>query len=343
MALIWTVWLVRSRPSQILPPQRRRAVPWHGIQLLALVFLVLFIIPSVVDAVLRYTPFLTLLYGNDFLAALNRKDTAAASRYAIWSAVLAFPLQLASVAALLKVSGGRAYQVGLTGRRWFRDVLLGVMAFFALMPFVNMFHIAVAWAWREYVAPPVPHPLEQISQTQPHMIDWVLILTSAVVAAAIVEELLFRGVLQPWFTSRPYGGDVAVVASLAYVALVVTGRTWTDPRPLSAPGRSLLIESAPLLFALAMVPVYLLLRLARSPTANGIFGTALLFGIVHASAWPTPIPLFLFGLGLGLLYYRTQSLVPPMVTHALFNLVSAAMLAYQATHPSSHGPGVPGK
>lgn len=54
-----------------------------------------------------------------------------------------------------------------------------------------------------------------------------------------------------------------------------------------------------------------------------VFGTALLFGMLHVGVWPTPIPLFVLGLGLGWLAWRTQSLVGPIVLHALFNAVGS--------------------
>jgi membrane protease YdiL (CAAX protease family) len=285
-----------------------------------------------VDGLLKHTPFLTWVYGNDFSEALARKEVYARARYDVWLAVLTFPLRLAAVAGLAAFSNARLYQLGLSGRRIGWDVGLGVISLCALTPFVNTVHGAVAWLWREYVVAPVPHPLEQISQTQPQLIDWLLIFFSAVVTAAVVEELLFRAILQPWFASRSHGGDIALGASVCAAALSVVGpvrAVLTSQGPDL--GRSVLIASAPLLFVLALVPAYLLLRQwARSHLANAIFGTSLLWAVFHSNAWPTPISLFLFGVGLGLLYYRTQSLIPPVVTHALFNAVSFAMLAIQS-------------
>jgi membrane protease YdiL (CAAX protease family) len=63
-----------------------------------------------------------------------------------------------------------------------------------------------------------------------------------------------------------------------------------------------------------------------------IVGSSLLFAVVH-NTWPTPIPLFFLAVVLGWLAYRTQSLVPSIVVHGLFNLVSfvaMAILSWQA-------------
>ena len=55
-----------------------------------------------------------------------------------------------------------------------------------------------------------------------------------------------------------------------------------------------------------------------------IVGSAMAFALAHP--WPTPIPLFLLALVLGWLTYRTQNLVPAMVLHGLFNLLSFLVL-----------------
>src|SRR5262249_3876298 len=44
-----------------------------------------------------------------------------------------------------------------------------------------------------------------------------------------------------------------------------------------------------------------------------IYGSAMLFAVVHG--WPQSVPLFVLGLGLGWLAYRTQSLIGCMVCH----------------------------
>jgi len=62
------------------------------------------------------------------------------------------------------------------------------------------------------------------------------------------------------------------------------------------------------------------------PDSPAIFGTALLFGSVHAGVWPTPVPLFVLGLALGVLAARTGSLVGSMVLHGLFNSVTCVLL-----------------
>ena len=55
-----------------------------------------------------------------------------------------------------------------------------------------------------------------------------------------------------------------------------------------------------------------------------IVASSMFFALVH-SPWPTPIALFFLGLVLGWLAFRTQSLLPSIVVHGLFNLVSCGI------------------
>ncbi len=56
------------------------------------------------------------------------------------------------------------------------------------------------------------------------------------------------------------------------------------------------------------------------------FGTALLFGLIHANA-AAFVPLSLLGLFLAWLYQRTGNLLAPMTAHALFNLIPFVLVS----------------
>ena len=81
---------------------------------------------------------------------------------------------------------------------------------------------------------------------------------------------------------------------------------------------------------MAMVYGWAVYRRAKHPTLLAVFGSAMVFSIVHASFWPTPIPLLLLGLGLGFLAYRTQSLLPSLIVHGLFDTVACLVLLLSA-------------
>src|SRR5262249_52747533 len=59
---------------------------------------------------------------------------------------------------------------------------------------------------------------------------------------------------------------------------------------------------------------------------QAILTSALFFAIAHANVWPSPLALFVFAIGLGWVACRTQSIVPCIVTHGLFNAVACVEL-----------------
>jgi membrane protease YdiL (CAAX protease family) len=321
LAVIWTRWLLRTgRSSWLLPPQRRRAVPWKGDELLLLLFLAVLIVPALVEAVLQ---------GSHLFPINKDLETNAPQlievRRLVWTAVLAWPLQLAILLGGLRgISGTRFYQLGLFGKRLGKNLILGGLSLCALYPLIWMVNEGLTRIWQHWVGPAVPHPLARLGQAQPSALEWCLIAFSALVSAPILEELVLRGILQPWFASRRERAPLAMFVTLSWAFFCSRG-------PLSRVGQDqlveLLIALAPVWFVLAMFPGFEILRRfwPFSPAAS-IYSTALLFGVAHAAVWPTPVAMFLFGLGLGLLAYRTQSLVPAIVAHSLFNGVAVVIL-----------------
>ena len=325
----WVYWLVRPAPSRILPPPRCRLVPWQGVQVLAVAFAVMLFWPTLADGALRASPFLSWVYGPEFNNALELKDSVAGARLSIWGAVVSFPLSLATILATVKLADGHLYQVGLTGRHSARSApgVRELPGRDAANPGRQWHHRVAVGAW---VAIPSPHPLEKIGEARPPAFDWALIFVSAVVTAPIIEELLFRGLLQSWLASRPAEAPSRSSSALVLSVLAIWERL---SRPI-ADTRELLIVLAPMLFVVVMAPAYVGLRqIRRSAALEGIFGSALLFGVAHSAAWPTPISLVLLGLALGLLYRRTQSVLPGMVMHALFNAVSFGELLFTVLKP----------
>ncbi|MBV6881523.1 type II CAAX endopeptidase family protein [Epilithonimonas ginsengisoli] len=61
--------------------------------------------------------------------------------------------------------------------------------------------------------------------------------------------------------------------------------------------------------------------------ATAIIVSALIFGAVHFNPWQFA-GAFLLGLVLGLVYYKTKSLLMPILLHAFNNLLSALMMMY---------------
>jgi membrane protease YdiL (CAAX protease family) len=82
---------------------------------------------------------------------------------------------------------------------------------------------------------------------------------------------------------------------------------------------------------ISRLPIYPGSSSARGHAVLSVYGSAMLWAVSHSTNWPAPIALFLFGLGLGYMAYRTQSLLPSMITHSLFNTLATLVLVFSRT------------
>jgi membrane protease YdiL (CAAX protease family) len=245
----------------------------------------------------------------------------------LWVLAAGFPFQLVTIPLLLYALGGtRPWQLGLTNRRLGRNALAGLVGALLLTPPVLGIHEAVLWLYRLGLpGRAVEHPLTLLVEQQSLFgAERVLLVFGAMVAAPVLEELVFRGMLQPWFATRPWGPNAAVAAAGVLAAIACAG----PARAALSHGIGAVLEaSQPVLFVLALLPAYAVVC-GRSRTRVGpaIFGTSLAFAALHSSVWPSPVALLVLGAGLGTLAYRTGSLVGPVVMHGLFNGVSCLIL-----------------
>jgi membrane protease YdiL (CAAX protease family) len=247
-------------------------------------------------------------------------------RQGLWLNAFTFPFQALTIPVLLfSVSGTRPSQLGLTRRRLGQNLLVGFVGALVLVPCVfGVYYLVIALYHSWGAAPTEEHPLTQVAQFGLAPVEWGLLVLSAVVAAPVVEEQVFRGLLQPWFAKRREGGALAMV--LAFLMALAMRRSEIEvslPRgPWAVAG-----ECLPALFVLALVPVFLLVWWrSRTPVGPAIFGTAVLFAAFHSGVWPSPVPLLLLALGLGIIAYRAQSLAAPMLIHALFNCFNCGLI-----------------
>lgn len=303
-------WLLFVRPPRrLFGPQRLRAVPWRGVDIIAIILLSYIFIPYVVQSICQF------------------KDP-----YQPYILVVALPFQVAAILLVTAGTGTRLYHLGLTTHRLAANLFLGYLAWLILTPVVyGVDFLATAINARLLPTPAEKHPLIEILQTNPGFFGCLIVFLAAVVAAPLFEELLFRGVLQPWLARRSWGADAALVGTFA-LAVVIELLTKSDKIfPLAGnPERWLALKQglAPAVFILIMIPGYvyadrLLWNWLPNPGAGRtIYAVALLFAVGHANVWPSPIPLFVLALGLGYLAYRTQSLVSCLTMHALFNGMS---------------------
>lgn len=297
-----------------------RPAPWSGMEILLGVYLAWFFWPAAAYAVVTGLGVEHWYY--------REGDTELPKRLGLWASTLAWPLQMLTFPLLFAaLSGTRPEQLGLTLRRFGRNVLAGVVGTAALAPPV----FGIYWLVRYLYTlagqqGSEKHFLEVIAQQGLYPAEWGMLIFTAVIAAPFLEELAFRGVLQPWLVGRRWGSHLTMLAALA-VALDYRRGDLLDAWPKGI--HALAVAGTPALFVLALVPIYLLICWrGRTPLGPAIFAASLLFACVHATVWPTPVPLFALALGLGVLAYRTRSLVGPIVLHGLFNAISCVQLLF---------------
>ena len=311
-------------------------VPWTGPEVLLALCLIYVAWPVTFSLLLQGSGLYRWFYGPDPVGRQTAGVAAAAGpgaaktaeptfrrldsyRKGLWLNAAAFPFEALTIPVLLySLSGTRPYQLGLTRRRLGRNLLVGFVGALVLVPCVFGVYYLVLVLYRTWgAAPTEEHPLTQVAQFGLAPVEWGLLVVSAVVAAPVVEELVFRGLLQPWFAKRREGGAAAMV--LAFLTALAMRRGEIEAALPRGP-RAVAGECLPALFVLALVPVFLFVWWrSRTPVGPAIFGTAVLFAAFHSGVWPTPVPLLLLALGLGYLAYRAQSLAGPMLIHALFN------------------------
>lgn len=133
-----------------------------------------------------------------------------------------------------------------------------------------------------------------------------------IVVAPVVEEHLYRVILQGWLQkvadpSRELakvllGDGLAPQGQGPLQTPLEAARGMVDDRPEGVD------EDAP-----------------RWP----ILVSSLVFAFMHYSHGPDPIPLFFLALALGVIYQRTHRILPCIVVHSLLNACSFAMLVVQ--------------
>jgi membrane protease YdiL (CAAX protease family) len=323
-------------PPTLSTPPESPLVPDEFVQMFRLVGLTLALYflytacLSLAFSVLRDSGFYAWYYGPKFVSAAlasAEPDQAAFTRLQWWAIALALPCWLTPTALLFYyLPAGLRSDIGLSLRKPATQVLWGVGAWLIITPPVLGVNLLVSLLYESFSkAAPVEHPFTSAAESGAmRPLEWVVLALGVAVAAPLWEELLFRGLLPALFGKLRNGGHAAMTLAIL-AALLLSRKQLLET--LDVGGPPLFLAAMPVLFVLALVPVYAIVYW-RSRTATGpvVFGTALLFAAVHSFAWPTPVALFILGLGLGWLAVWRRSLVAPIVVHGLFNTVSYLLL-----------------
>jgi len=363
VAIALVFFLVPAVRLRFLPISRLRPGTWTGREVF-FAFCAIVGFPSIVVEILSLIGFFTPLIGP---APDPEGPIAARSLFAMRCANLSSPLGLCVTlgflfAILFVRSRCRPHHLGLSWSRGPANIALGLLAFLVTTPIVLAVYLGTDLSVKAFV-PTRLHPLAQLGALELFGWEWIFIAFQATVAAPLLEEIVFRGVLQGWLRRGSLTGHLVIITATLFIG---AANIWYEVPELELK----VVDPSPLVFAVFLIGgyIYWLMRLAnrfqlqdteiqawfpnsgeKAPVdarqsyyetlchwrdANAslaIYGSAMLFATFHSFAWPYPIPLFLLALVLGWLARRTQSLVGPITLHAAFNLVAFIGL-YGSTH-----------
>jgi membrane protease YdiL (CAAX protease family) len=198
-------------------------------------------------------------------------------------------------------------------RHFLRNLLLGCLGWFVLMPATFAVHFLALQTMLALGIPETQHPLTAL-KPQDDGCHGVLFTLSVCLCTPMVEEILFRGLLVPWAAQKKIYPWVLMFAAFLMAAL--TGEAKFGP------GLFVIVLTVVLFVVMMWGPQP---RVPRR-TVSAVLASSALFAAAHSAVWPTPIPLFVLACGLGYLTARTRSVVPGIVVHGLFNAVSVVML-----------------
>lgn len=209
----------------------------------------------------------------------------------------------------------RPSDLGLFMDRWRLQIRFGIVAALLAAPVTYAIQIGATKIWKVN-----QHPVQQMMTERFTPIVAALALILTVFLAPLVEETLFRGILQRWLTRLFGHGRLSVPPPLPPI---VPPSTDADA---PAPSEQPLAEwpdEPPLALDLPESP-------HGEPGAGmAIVATSIIFAALHGAQWPAPIALFVLSLVLGAVYQKTGSLLASMVLHGAFNGFSTLLLIAQ--------------
>jgi membrane protease YdiL (CAAX protease family) len=281
--LIWLWRTHRGKQAFESAPPR-----WHLIEITDILFLVLLYL------VMQSVP----------LAVLGKEQ---ARRLGLPALLLVFAGQVVLTTAVM-VLARRRFAEGLRGfgirlERFWRN--LGVaLAGFVLGTGLVLLVLAVI----TYLIPDeIPqHELLRELREQPGSSVSLLIMLTAVVGASLMEETLFRGIIQTFLAGRIGGKQEMMPQTSGQADTSAPLEQWSVRRWIGDP---------------SMKARWLAIAV-----------TAALWAAVHPN-WQHMPALFVLGLLLGYLYERYGNLLVPIAVHALFNLLQVTMTIVQANQP----------
>ena len=307
----WTFLIIRAvQGKPLLTPEPWKPRVWGFVDILVAVLFIIF------------WQFQSALIGYNVLG-LGRQELPAAHSLSLPLATLS---GLGNVAAMLTLClwiivrhRASLTQLGFGFVRWWKHIAIGVIAALASIPLVYALMAAVSVGFDNTYA----HPLIEEMKRNGSLPAYLLAVTSAVLIAPLVEEFLFRVLIQGWLQSVPFGSIKSIVlghretTQLAFATISadvnLTPSQDNPYAPLSVTLNHFAATDANTEPSSLTPPIW--------PS----FVTGTLFGLAHFSYGFSFIPLIVLGVILGLLYRATHSIWPSLVVHLILN--GSSMLA----------------
>ena len=305
------------RGERVIPFEPRQSVPWD-LRYLSAVFVLFFFITPIIGVIVVHSHF------GVSLGEQLPEDSAEVLTWSLASAAIGTLLSGALSVLLLKL-GARAswFDLGLRANRVLSDIGLGVLAFVVVTPPVYLLHILLSLFYAK------EHPIVEMISDHGTPGLWLWGTVATVIAAPLVEEIIFRLVLQGWLERRAIerlqagrpqeefqtAPDAAEEAEAPDVSSG-EGAPESTENPYESPA---VVTPNPVL---EPDRVTIKDRLMIEPIAISSF----VFAAVHFGHGAAPISLFFLAIALGYLYQRTHRILPCIIVHMLFNSVSMGLL-----------------
>jgi membrane protease YdiL (CAAX protease family) len=251
IALLGLYIFVPAVRRRWLPLPRLRPGTWTGHDVF-LAFCVFVGFPGVIVMVLTeagtFTPLIGPAPDSDAPAKVH-------AVYTLRAQTISSPLSLAVTlgilfAILFARSGCRPHHLGLSWARWQANLGLGLLAFIVSTPIVLTIYFAASLLV-QLAIPTRAHPLAELGKDSVFDWEWFFIAFHVTVAAPVLEETVFRGVLQGWLRRASLAGHVGVVT----VTLMVAAKdTWYH-----TPEKDLQVfDLSPFVFAAILAGAYII-------------------------------------------------------------------------------------
>lgn len=308
LSIWWIVYRRSLRGETVVAAEPRRDVPWFG-RHVALAFFIYVLFPVLGILAARW----------HFGIAQNDELSLDQGEVTMWlqrADLILRPLSAILIVTFLRLDlASTVADLGFSLRRAKSDIGVGLVAFLAIGPVVYTLQDVLTRAYTAFAGEsPDVHPLIKIIESQPTQSVLLVTAISAVLIAPVVEEFIFRAVLQGWLEKLFHKVQMAATKQRSNP---VAGNSENRPPPEldpSNPYAASEFEERKSDQSEVSVPEPILVA--------PIFLSAMLFAVFHIGHGLAPIPLFLLALVLGFLYQRTHRILPCVVVHMCINGLS---------------------